>query len=114
MPCALCQHRKIDAINAALDAKRHPAVIAMQFRLDLSALKAHMSHHAAGAASGPVRPGLLLDRRAEPMVEDEPEQLDQRMAEHYFRTGWRDMDEARRQKNLQWLRDILHGEDMGL
>jgi hypothetical protein len=45
--CPICEHAKIEAINAALDQKRLPAVVSRQFRLKLEALAAHIVHRSA-------------------------------------------------------------------
>jgi hypothetical protein len=44
--CAICQHPKIQAINAALLSGRYFAVVSHQFRLDKEAMRVHaMEHH---------------------------------------------------------------------
>lgn len=42
--CPVCQHPKIDAINAALDSGRSPNLVRAQYRLERHMLEAHIVH----------------------------------------------------------------------
>lgn len=45
-PCTVCQHAKINAINAALDAGRSPNLVRAQYRLEPQMLAYHLAHRA--------------------------------------------------------------------
>jgi hypothetical protein len=50
--CAICEHAKIKAINAALDCGRAPNLVRAQYRLEEQMFKWHLAHRAqAGLAT---------------------------------------------------------------
>jgi hypothetical protein len=53
-PCHVCEHYKIQAINAAIAQGRLPSVVARQFRLERQALDAHIAHEPALAQAPKV------------------------------------------------------------
>jgi hypothetical protein len=113
--CPICQHAKVDAIDAALKMGVAPGIIARRYRLEPLLIGKHVRHQTqAGQAFTEERPvaiaGVLIPghARAHPQVTENP--LSQ------FKQAWhlaKDDDRMRAQM-ISWLNEQIQADDMGL
>jgi hypothetical protein len=114
--CRICEHVKIDAINAAIDANRLPVMVAQSFRVNPDDLRWHVAHRAQEEVTrrslNPREPwpeqALPVDASVGLMVTENP--LSQ------FKQAWQlaKDDDRMRASMLAWLNDQLRHDDMGL
>jgi len=105
--CAICEHAKVEAIDAALAENRWINVIVRQFRVNPVALKAHVGHRAAegkGLAREVARQDLYVQGLSERWVV--------RNWLREFQEAWRQADVGVRQRMVVWLREQLREEEM--
>jgi hypothetical protein len=111
--CPICAHAKIDAIHAALDAKRRPAMVARAFRVPPDVLEDHIRHRFARAqrsmplVNSSSQAGIVIPARAHdlPQVTENPFSQ--------FKQAWAlAKDDPRlRAQMVSWLNDQLRAND---
>jgi hypothetical protein len=114
--CSICEHVKVDAIDASIDANRLPAMVAQSFRVNPDDLRWHVAHRAQEevtrrslAARQPL-PDQALPVSASVAAPVTETPLSQ------FKQAWHDAkdDDRIRASMLAWLDDQLRDADMGL
>ena len=133
--CAICQHPKLGAIDAALDQGRRVGVVATQYRVEKPALVQHLAHGACVNAGAepmpPVHPARLHAAPVSPLGHRSPSerlQHDRKAASiqaladepppihpmKLFQQGWHLAKDDRRLREdmVTWLNEQLQAEEM--
>lgn len=111
--CQICQHAKIKAIDAALDAKRPPNLVRAQYRLEPQMFVVHLTHRTAPEKL--IESVVPLNGLSEQSLPDDP----MRLVKYHIREAacaWREVEEARRttERLEVILQEAFAEPDMGL
>jgi hypothetical protein len=111
--CAICDDARVQAIDAALDQKRFPAVVVRQFRLEPRSLQWHVAHRAQEEVT---RRSLDASHHLQGQALPDQDMLVTENPLSQFKQAWQlaKDDDRMRASMLAWLNDQLRHDDIGL